>query len=331
MKTALITGITGQDGSYLSELLLDKGYKVIGILRRHSVAEKQTFRIDHIMDNENLILEYGDLLDIGSLISLINQYQPDELYHLAAQSHVGISFKQPIFTSEVTAMGTMNVLEAVRLSGSKCKVYNAGSSEMFGNQIDDDGFQRETTKMIPVSPYGCSKVFSYNLCHNYRNAYDMFICSGILFNHESPRRGLNFVTNKVAKGAVEIYYGIKDKLHLGNLNASRDWGHSKDYVNAMWMMLQEEYPDDYVCATGISHSIKDLCEVVFNQLDMKWEDYVVSDQKFMRAEELEFLKGDSTKLRTKLNWTPEYTFESMMNEMVSFWLDELKPVSKRSV
>lgn len=326
----MITGITGQDGSYLAELLLDKGYKVIGILRRHSVAEKQTFRIDHIISNSNLVLEYGDLLDLSSLITLINTYKPDEIYHLAAQSHVGISFKQPIFTAEATGMGTLNLLEAIRLSGIKTKLYNAGSSEMFGNQIDPDGFQRETTKMVPVSPYGCSKVFSFNICNNYRNAYNMFICSGILFNHESPRRGLNFVTNKVAKGAVEIYYGLKQDLRLGNLNASRDWGHSYDYTKAMWLMLQQENPNDYVCATGKSHTIRQLCEVVFSKLGLDWQSYVVSDQKFLRAEELNFLQGDSTKLRTELGWQPTYTFESMMDEMVDYWLKELKPLAKRN-
>jgi GDPmannose 4,6-dehydratase len=317
MKTALITGISGQDGSYLAEYLITKGYKVVGILRRHSVAENQTKRIDHMRGD--ITLEYGDLLDMSSLIEIINKHNPDEVYHLGAQSHVGISYQQPIFTAQATGMGTLTLLEALRLTGSKARVYNAGSSEMFGNQIDEDGFQRETTKMLPVSPYGCAKVFSYNICHNYRNAYDMYISTGILFNHESPRRGLNFVTNKVAKTAVEIYKGMTDKLYLGNLNASRDWGHSHDYVTAMHTILQQDTADDFVCATGVSHSIKDLCNTVFTSLGMDWEDYVITSEKYLRAEELEFLKGDASKLKKQTGWEPTYTFETMMTEMVEHW------------
>ena len=317
-KVALITGINGQDGSYLAELLLDKDYEVWGVLRRNSSPEGQTTRIDHIFDRLNLV--YGDLTDLSSLISIVNKCQPDEVYNIGAQSHVRISFDIPIFTADVTAMGTLNVLEAIRQVNPNIKMYQASSSEMFGNSIDDDMFQRETTPLIPVSPYGCAKVFSYNICNNYKNSYNMFISNGILFNHESPRRGINFVTNKVVKEAVDIKKGIKNTLPMGTLTATRDWGHAKDYVKAMWMMLQHDIPDNFVCATGISHSVKDLIEYVFAKLDMNYEEYVTQDEKFLRPEELTDLKGDSTKLRTTLGWTPTYTFESMLDEMIDFWL-----------
>ena len=239
MKKALITGINGQDGSYLAEFLIDKGYEVFGTLKRNSVAENQTARLDSVYDKVKLF--YADLTDLSSLISVIQKTQPDEIYNLAAQSHVRISFDQPIYTAQVTGVGTLNMLEAVRLIKPDAKIYQASSSEMFGNSIDSDGFQRETTPMNPVSPYGCAKVYSYNICRNYRNSYDMFISNGILFNHESPRRGTNFVTNKVVKEAVKIKLGLSNKLALGNLDATRDWGHAKDYVEAMWIMyvLQE--------------------------------------------------------------------------------------------
>ena len=236
MKKALITGINGQDGSYLAEFLIDKGYEVFGTLKRNSVAENQTARLDSVYDKVKLF--YADLTDLASLISVIQKTQPDEIYNLAAQSHVRISFDQPIYTAQVTGVGTLNMLEAVRLIKPDAKIYQASSSEMFGNSIDSDGFQRETTPMNPVSPYGCAKVYSYNICKNYRNSYDMFISNGILFNHESPRRGTNFVTNKVVKEAVKIKLGLSNKLALGNLDATRDWGHAKDYVEAMWMILQ---------------------------------------------------------------------------------------------
>jgi GDPmannose 4,6-dehydratase len=320
-KTALITGINGQDGSYLAEFLLDKGYEVWGTVKRNSVSETQSSRIEHLRSLDKLHLEYSDLTDMASLVRILNKVQPDEIYNLAAQSHVRISFDQPIYTANVTGLGTLNLLEAVRMVSPESKIYQASSSEMFGNNIDQDGYQRETTPMNPVSPYGCAKVFSYNITRNYRNSYNMKIWNGILFNHESPRRGTNFVTNKVVKAAVRIKLGLQDKLHLGNLDATRDWGHAKDYIEAMFLMLQSDNPDDYVCATGISHSVRDLCEYTFKYLGLNYGDYVVIDDKHFRPEELHDLKGDSTKLRKELNWEPKYTFETMLDEMISYWLD----------
>ena len=318
MKKALITGINGQDGSYLAELLLEKGYEVHGTLKRNSVSENQTARLDSVY--ERLILHYADMTDISSLIFVINKVKPDEIYNLAAQSHVRISFDQPIYTANVTGLGTLNLLESVRNINPDIKIYQASSSEMFGNSIDKDGFQRETTPMNPVSPYGCAKVFSYNITRNYRNSYGIKIWNGILFNHESPRRGTNFVTNKVVKAAVRIKFGLQDKLYLGNLEATRDWGHAKDYVYAMWLMLQSETPDDYVCATGISHSVRELCEYVFSKLGLDYKNYVMQDQKHLRPEELNNLKGDSSKLVNATGWTHEYTFESMLDEMIDYWM-----------
>jgi len=318
-KKALITGINGQDGSYLAEFLLEKGYEVWGVVKRNSVSETQSVRIDHIF--EKLNLEYADLTDMASLVSVLQKVQPNEIYNLAAQSHVRVSFDQPLYTANATGLGTLNLLEAVRMVSSKSKIYQASSSEMFGNNIDIDGYQRETTPMNPVSPYGCAKVFSYNICINYRNSYGMKIWNGILFNHESPRRGTNFVTNKVVKAAVRIKLGLQEKLSIGNLSATRDWGHAKDYVRAMWMMLQTDKPDDYVCATGISHSVMDLCKYVFDKLDLNYLSYIKIDEKHMRPEELQNLKGDSTKLRKELLWQPEYTFESMLDEMIEYWIE----------
>jgi GDPmannose 4,6-dehydratase len=318
MKKALITGINGQDGSYLAEFLLHKGYEVWGTLKRNSVSENQTARLDVIYEKLNLI--YADMTDLSSIISAIQKVMPDEIYNLAAQSHVKISFDQPIYTANATGIGTLNLLEAVRMIKPNTKIYQASSSEMFGNNIDDDGFQRESTPMNPVSPYGCAKVFSYNICRNYRNSYGMFVSNGILFNHESPRRGTNFVTNKVCKEAVKIKMGLSNELKLGNLEATRDWGHAKDYVKAMWDILQLDKPDDFVCATGVSHSVRELCEYVFTKLDMNYEDYVKVDPKFLRPEELHDLKGDSSKLRSLTDWRHEYTFETMLDDMIDHWI-----------
>jgi GDPmannose 4,6-dehydratase len=318
ISKALITGINGQDGSYLAEFLLSKGYEVYGILKRNSVSENQTARLDSIFDQVKLI--YADLTDLSSLIKAIQVIQPDEIYNLGAQSHVRISFDQPIYTANTTGIGVLNLLEAVRLIKPDAKIYQASSSEMFGNCIDDDGFQRETTPMHPVSPYGCAKVFGYNICRNYRNSYNMFISNGILFNHESSRRGTNFVTNKVVKEAVKIKLKLSNELKLGNLDASRDWGHAKDYVEAMWLILQQPNPDDFVCATGVSHTVKELCDYVFLSLGLDWKEYVVKDEKYFRPEELDVLKGDSSKLRA-LGWSPKYTFETMLDEMIEYWLN----------
>ena len=322
-KRAIITGINGQDGSYLAETLLDKGYEVWGTVKRNSVAENQTSRLDTTYDRIKHNLQYVDMTDLASLIRIVKDAQPDEIYNLAAQSHVRISFDQPIYTVNTTGVGSLNLLEAVRMVKPDTKIYQASSSERFGNQLDDDGFQRETTQMHPVSPYGCAKVFAYNISRNYRNSYDMFISNGILFNHESPRRGSNFVSNKIVKTAVEIQKGLRDELRLGNLKATRDWGHAKDYVEAMWIILQQEKPDDFVCATGISHSVGDMVEYVFGKLGMDWTQYVKKDPKYFRPEELEDLKGDSSKLRNLTGWQPKYSFESLLDEMIEFWKTEL--------
>ena len=327
MKKALITGINGQDGSYLAELLLDKDYEVFGIVKRNSVTESQFSRIDAIRDR--LTLYYADITDLASLSHVIKDVQPDEIYNLAAQSHVRVSFDQPILTAQITGIGTMNVLEAARLYDPGARIYQASSSEMFGNSPEPDGLQRETTRMNPASPYACAKVFAYHISRNYRNAYDLFVANGILFNHESPRRGTNFVTSKVCREAVRIKYGLTDKLEMGSLDSHRDWGHAKDYVRAMWMILQLEKPDDFVCATGITHSVRYLVEYVFSRLDLDWEKHVEINPRLFRPEELRSLKGDSTKLRNATGWTPEYTFESMLDEMIEFWLEELKQEEPR--
>ena len=323
MKKAFITGINGQDGSYLAEHLLELGYEVHGIIRRNSSVESQQNRFsDDIRNSINIY--YGDLLDPAGIEKLFDKIKPDEIYNLAAQSHVRVSFDIPQFTVQTNALGVLNVLEAYRRSCPEAKFYQASSSEMFGNSVDLDGFQRETTPMHPVSPYGCSKLFGYSIARNYRNSYNLHISNGILFNHESPRRGSNFVSNKIIKTAVRIKLGLDDKLELGNMDSYRDWGHSKDYVRAMHLILNHEKPDDFVVSTMKTHSVRDMVTYVFNKLNLDVETHVVQNPKFLRPEELQYLKGDSTKIRNTLNWTPIYTFENMLDEMIEYWLNFYK-------
>jgi len=319
MKTAIITGISGQDGSYLAELLISKGYKVVGILRRHSSPEHQTNRLDEYGIKDKISLVYGDVTDLPSLLRIFSEHKPDEIYNLAAQAHVKISFDQPSYTTDSIVFGTLNVLEAAKAVCPNAKIYLAGSSEMYGNEYDSDGYRRETTKMVPVSPYGCAKLYGFNLGKVYRESYGMFICNGILFNHESPRRGINFVTNKIVERAVKISKGLSKSLALGNLKATRDWGHAKDYVKAMWLMLQKDIPDDYVCSTGESRSVEELCDTVFDLLGLNYKDYVIVDPKYFRPFELYDLKGDCTKAKNELNWHKSYTFSGMILEMVEHW------------
>tara|TARA_R110000737_G_scaffold278069_2_gene284867 strand:+ start:175 stop:1140 length:966 start_codon:yes stop_codon:yes gene_type:complete len=321
MKKVLITGISGQDGSYLAEHLLELGYEVHGIIRRSSVSENQDSRIKHLSDR--ITTHYGDMMDLPSLTRIVIQVQPDEIYNLAAMSHVRISFDIPAFTIQTNGMGVLNLLEVYRMFAPNAKFYQASSSEMFGNSVDEDGIQRLTTPMKPVSPYGCAKLLAFNLVRHYRHAYGLHACNGILFNHESPRRGSNFVTNKVVKSAVEIKKGLKDKLELGNLDSYRDWGHSKDYVKAMHKIINHDSADEWVVSTGETWSVKDLVQYVFERLELNWEDYVVQNPKFMRPEELKYLKGDSTRTREELDWQPEYTFHSMLDEMIEHWMDKL--------
>lgn len=319
-RRALITGVTGQDGSYLAELLLEKDYEVYGIVRRQSTGNT-TENINHIINDINL--EYGDMSDANSLQNVVSLTKPHEIYNLAAQSHVKVSYDNPVYSTNVIALGSLNLMESMRHFVPYSRYYQASSSEMFGNSMDIDGFQRETTKFIPANPYACAKLFAYNIGVNYRNAYNLFISNGILFNHESPRRGEQFVTTKVVKEAVKIKLGLSNELRLGTLDSSRDWGHAKDYVKAMWMMLQHTEGDDFICATGVNHSVKELCEYTFNKLGLNYTQYVKIDNKHKRPEELRYLKGDSTKLRTTLGWEPDYTFESMLDEMIQYWLNKL--------
>jgi GDPmannose 4,6-dehydratase len=317
-KKAFITGIAGQDGSYLAEHLLSLDYDVYGIVRRNSTPENQHNRTEHI--SGKIQLDYGDLSDQGSLEKLLNKIKPNEIYNLAAQSHVRISYDIPQYTVQTNALGVLNMLEAYKGACPEARFYQASSSEMFGNSIDPDGFQRETTPMHPVSPYGCSKLFGYSIVRNYRNAFKLHASNGILFNHESPRRGSNFVTNKVVKTAVRIKLGLEEKLEMGNMDSSRDWGHSKDYVKAMHLIVNRETPDDFVISTMLTHTVRDMVNHVFKKLELDVDKYVSQNPKFLRPEELNMLKGDSTKARTVLNWKPEYTFEQMMDEMVDYWM-----------
>jgi GDPmannose 4,6-dehydratase len=321
-KIALISGIGGQDGSYLTEYLLELGYTVHGIIRRLSVFENEIDRIRHV--NNNITTHYGDLLDEHSIYKIIEEVQPNEIYNLAAMSHVRVSFEIPSFTIKTNSLGTLNMLEAVRIKSPNTRFYQASSSEMFGNSIDTDNFQRLQTPMIPVSPYGCSKLMAFNLTKQYRDAYKLHACNGILFNHESPRRGTNFVTNKIVKTAIEIKLGYKNKLELGNLDSYRDWGHSYDYVRAMHRILNHDVPDDWIVSTGETKSVRDLCDYTFSAIGLNYKDYVVQNKKYLRKEELNYLRGDSSKIRNILGWKPKYTFESMIDEMINFWFEKLK-------
>lgn len=322
-KVAFITGISGQDGSYLSEHLISMDYEVHGMVRRQSTAENQSARIQHLFSND-LKTHYGDMLDQTSIEKLLTQINPDEIYNLAAQSHVRVSFDIPQFTVQTNSIGVVNILEAYKRICPDAKFYQASSSEMFGLTVDKDKFQRETTVMNPVSPYGCSKVFAYNMVRHYRRAYGLHACNGILFNHESPRRGSNFVTNKVVKTACSIKLGLTNKLELGNMDSYRDWGHSKDYVKAMHMLLNYDKPEDFVVSTMETHSVREMCETVFNYLNLSYQDYVSQNPKYLRPEELPYLKGDSTKIRETLGWKPEYDFKSLMHEMCDHWMDVLQ-------
>ena len=311
-KTALITGITGQDGSYLAEFLLEQGYRVIGMVRRSSTVNFD--RIAHLQELEALEIVQGHLLDQMSLIDILREYKPTEVYNLAAQSFVPTSWRQPVLTGEFTALGVTRVLDAIRIVNPEIRFYQASSSEMFGKVREVP--QNEDTPFYPRSPYGVAKVYGHWITINYRESYHLFACSGILFNHESPRRGLEFVTHKVTYGAARIKLGLADELHLGNLEAQRDWGYAGDYVRAMWLMLQQNEPDDYVVATGQTHSVRRLCEVAFNCLGLNYQDYVVVDKKFCRPAEVDLLIGDPRKAHAKLGWEPSVTFEELIGMMV---------------
>ena len=317
-RTALITGVTGQDGSYLAELLLDQGYRVIGMMRRTST--ETVGRIAHLMDRIELV--HGDLLDQLSLISLIQEFQPDEVYNLAAQSFVPTSWQQPVLTGEFTALGVTRMLEAIRLAKPDARFYQASSSEMFGKVQEVP--QTETTPFYPRSPYGVSKVYGHWITVNYRESYDLFATSGILFNHESPRRGLEFVTRKISHGVALIREGMATTLSLGNLDAQRDWGFAGDYVRAMWLMLQQDEPSDFVVATGRTHTVRRLCEIAFDAADLNWEDHVVIDERFMRPAEVDLLVGNPKKAKQLLGWEPEVSFEDMVADMVAADIDTIR-------
>ncbi len=316
MKRAFITGITGQDGSYLAELLLDKGYEVHGLIRRSSTFN--TDRIDHLYKdlhdpNARVYLYYGDLSVSGQLTDLLHTIKPDEIYHLGAQSHVRVSFDMPEYTSDVTGLGTLRLLEAIRKTGIRTRFYQASSSEMFGSASPP---QNESTPLQPRSPYAAAKVYSYHMVQNYREAYKIFACNGILFNHESPRRGETFVTRKITRAATQIKLGLKDKLYLGNLEAKRDWGFAGDYVIAMWLMLQQDEPDDYVIATGETHSVREFAERVFQRLGLDYKKHVVIDPKYFRPTEVDVLLGDATKAGKKLGWKPRISFDQLIDMMI---------------
>jgi len=315
MKTALITGITGQDGSYLAELLVSKGYRVVGIVRRTSSVENRT-RLDHLAPavRKQLILQYGDMTDASSLVGVIRKFEPSEIYNLAAQSHVKISFDQPIYTGEVTGIGALTLLEAIRMSDLDARFYQASSSEQFGKVAESP--QSEKTQFHPRSPYAVAKVFAHWATVNYREAYGMHNSCGILFNHESPRRGENFVTRKISLGVAKIKAGLESGMVLGNLDAKRDWGFAGDYVEAMWLMLQQKSPDDYVIATGVQHSVRDFCREAFSHAGLDYEKYVKTDASYLRPSEVETLCGNAGKAREKLGWTPKVAFSQLARMMV---------------
>ena len=310
MPTALITGVTGQDGSYLAEFLLNKGYTVVGMVRRTSTVTFE--RISHIQDD--LIIVQGDLHDQSSLVDVMEQHQPDEVYNLAAQSFVPVSWNQPVLTGEVTSLGVTRILEAIRMVKPEARFYQASSSEMFGKVREVP--QKETTPFYPRSPYGVAKVYGHWITVNYRESYNLYAVSGILFNHESPRRGLEFVTRKITYGAARIKLGLADELRLGNLEARRDWGFAGDYVRMMWMMLQQDAPEDYVIGTGVTHSVRELCEVAFGRVGLDYRDYVVQDPRFYRPAEVDLLVADPTKAREKQGWEPSVSFEALIHMMV---------------
>lgn len=319
MKRALITGITGQDGSYLAELLLEKGYEVHGLIRRASTFN--TSRIDHLyrdphQENMRLHLHHGDLTDAMALVSLLDRLKPDEIYHLAAQSHVRVSFEIPVATGEIDGLGTLRLLEAIRHSGltETVRLYQASSSEMYGKVAETP--QSETTPFRPRSPYACAKVYAYWLVSNYREAYGIHASNGILFNHESPRRGETFVTRKITRAATRIKLGLQEKLFLGNLEARRDWGYAAEYVEAMWRMVQQDEPDDFVIATGETHSVKEFCEAAFSRLDLDWKEHVEIDSRYQRPLEVDLLVGDSSKARARLEWEPRIRFTELVSLMI---------------
>jgi GDPmannose 4,6-dehydratase len=318
VPTALITGVTGQDGSYLADLLLAKGYRVVGMVRRTSTINFD--RIRHIQNDIELV--QGDLLDQMSLVDILTEHRPDEVYNLAAQSFVPTSWKQPVLTGEFTALGVTRVLDAIRIVNPGIRFYQASSSEMFGKVQEVP--QTESTPFYPRSPYGVAKVYGHWITVNYRESYDLFACSGILFNHESPRRGLEFVTHKVTRGAAMIKLGRAVELRLGNLESRRDWGYAGDYVQAMWQMLQQPQPDDYVVATGETHAVRELCELAFNHVGLNYADYVVQDQRFFRPAEVDLLVGDPTKAGRVLGWEPRVGFRELVQMMVEADLDALK-------
>jgi GDPmannose 4,6-dehydratase len=318
MRTALITGITGQDGSYLAELLLKKGYRVIGVARRSSTVTYE--RINHLLDDITVV--QGDLHDQGSLLSLLEEYQPLEVYNLAAQSFVPTSWNQPALTGDITALGVTRILEAIRFVNSKIRFYQASSSEMFGKVVEVP--QRESTPFYPRSPYGVAKVYGHWITVNYRESFDMFASSGILFNHESPRRGLEFVTRKITDGVARIKCGLAKELRLGNLEAQRDWGFAGDYVDAMWRMLQQDKPDSYIIGMGETHSVREFCEIAFGHVGLDYKDFVVQDERFYRPAEVDLLISDPTKARTELGWEPEVTFKELVTMMVDHDMGRVK-------